>query len=63
MSNAHAQLIAALRLLVAAGDDPRALVDRAIEDIEAEAPGRRPASEAPGPYAPHAWSIYAERAH
>ncbi|MER2265920.1 hypothetical protein [Methylobacterium oxalidis] len=64
MQNAESQLIAALRLILAEGADPRAVIDQALEDIAVETPrAADPHPDAPGPYAPNPWSIYAERVH
>ena len=60
---AHEQLLAALRVIVTEGHDPRAIVAHAIKDVEHEAARRRAPHEAPGPYAPNAWSMYAGRVH
>jgi len=65
MLDVHEQLVAALRAVVAQSPDAHALVVHALEDAEREQPARSPRSgeEVPGPYAPNAWSIYAERVH
>ncbi|AWN43938.1 hypothetical protein U8607_19135 [Methylobacterium durans] len=64
MSDAHEQLVAALRTIVAEGEDPWTIIDHAMEDVErAQGPSPASAEEAPGPYAPNPLSIYAERLH
>ena len=65
MSDAHEQLVATLRTIIAEFDDARTVIDHAIEDVEREKAQdlTHSVQEAPGPYTPNAWSIYAERVH
>ena len=65
MSDAHGQLVATLRTIIAEFDDARMVIDHAIEEVEREKAQdlTHPVQEAPGPYSPNAWSIYAERVH
>ncbi|AWN43785.1 hypothetical protein [Methylobacterium durans] len=60
---AHEQLLAALRVILTEGQDPRAVIAHAIEDVERETAKRQAPQEAPGPYTPNAWSMYAGRVH
>lgn len=65
MLTGHDQLIAALRLILAESEDPQAVVDHALRDVEREQSvlqGRQ-GDAAPGPYAPNAWSMYVPQAH
>jgi hypothetical protein len=65
MSDVHEQLVAALRAVVAQNPDAHALVIHALEDVELEKSvhSSRADHETPGPYAPNAWSMYAQRRH
>lgn len=61
MIDAHEQLVAALRVIIAQSDDPQAFIAHALEDVERETPAVLASSgeETPGPYTPNAWSIFA----
>ncbi|MDR7035833.1 MULTISPECIES: hypothetical protein [Methylobacterium] len=65
MSDAHQQLVEALRTIISEGADPWTLVDHIIEDVEREkpAPSGLSREEVPGPYAPNAWSMYTGSSH
>ncbi|MER2266967.1 hypothetical protein [Methylobacterium oxalidis] len=65
MSDAHQQLVEALRAVVAQDPEAHALVIHALENAEREKSVRSSQSrdEVPGPYAPNAWSMYAGRTH
>ncbi|GEP08059.1 hypothetical protein [Methylobacterium oxalidis] len=65
MSDAHQQLVEALRAVVAQDPEAHALVIHALENAEREKSVRSGQSreEVPGPYAPSAWSMYAARTH
>ena len=64
MSTGHDQLIAALRIVVAESEDPHAVVDDALKDVEREQSSlqAQQGDAAPGPYAPNAWSMYVPQA-
>jgi hypothetical protein len=63
MSDTYEQLVAALRAVVTQTGDPRPVIAFALQAIEQEnlARRRRAQDAVPGPYAPNAMSIYAER--
>jgi hypothetical protein len=65
MSDAHEQLVAALRVIVAQDADAHALVVHALEDVERENPAlvAQASNEVPGPYAPNSWSMYGGQFH
>ena len=65
MSDVHEQLVAALRVIVAQGDDPQTVIAHALEDVEREKPTvvARSVQEAPGPYSANPWSMYGGQFH
>ena len=55
MSDVHEQLVAALRVIVAQGEDPQSVIAHALEDVEREkkAISAQLSEKAPGPYSPN----------
>jgi hypothetical protein len=60
MSEVHDQLVAALRVIVAHGENPQSVIAHALEDVEREKLAIRAESdeEVPGPYSANPWSMY-----
>ena len=65
MSDIHEQLVAALRVIIAQGDDPQSVIAHALEDVEREKPVTLAGSdeEVRGPYSPNSWSMYSRQFH
>ena len=65
MSDVHEQLVAALRVIVAQGEDPQSIIAHALADVEREktAISAKSVDETPGPYGPNTWSMYGGHFH